>query len=254
MLRIEENYGNVYENSQTRYIKDAVPECKDIRIKTDSVDLSREGLEALRAQTQGAFEQIDIDEIQRMREILPKLSMNPSDEMLWAMREDVQNSIDVVKKAKGGYTLDDLIAARMDAYTRQYEMLQKGHADGTRDAYVSDGMDENGRLQYHKVTLEEDLQYLNEAFGRIADEMEFAAKSKEILQRNREMFGGQKALAAPLPNRYGQRLADTLKRAASAYAAERENGNPANAAKLAFDYLNEDQSFSNTMHLLFSVR
>lgn len=41
MLRIEENYGNVYENSQTRYIKDAVPECKDIRIKTDSVDLSR---------------------------------------------------------------------------------------------------------------------------------------------------------------------------------------------------------------------
>lgn len=254
MLRIEENYVNVYENSQPRYIKDAMPELKNIQIKLDSVDLSREGLSALRGQTQGQgqFYQIDVDEIMRMREISPKLRMDVSYEMKAAMQKDIQNSIDAVKKAKGDYSLDDSIAARMGAYMRQYETLQKGHADGTRDIYVSDGIDENGKMQYHKVTLEEDLEYLNEAFGQIADGMVLAANSKDILQQNREAFGGQKAI--PLPNRYGQRLADTLKRAASTYASQREKGNPANAAALALDYLNEDRSFSNAMHQLFSVR
>lgn len=252
MLRIEENYVNVYENSRSRYIKDAMPELKDIQIKVDSVELSREGLAALRGQGQGQFYQIDVDEIMRMREIAPKLCIDVSYEMKAAMQKDIQNSIDAVRKAKGDYSLDDSIAARMGAYARQYEALQKGHADGTRDVYVSDGIDENGKMQYHKVTLEEDLEYLNEAFGQIADGMVLATNSKGVLQRNREAFGVQ--LDVPLLNRYGQRLADTLKRAASTYASQREKGNPANAAGLAYGYLNEDRSFSNTMHLLFSVR
>ncbi len=33
MLRIEENHVNVYENSQPRYIKDAMPESKNMQIK-----------------------------------------------------------------------------------------------------------------------------------------------------------------------------------------------------------------------------
>lgn len=254
MLRIEENYVNAYENSQPRYIKNAMPELKNIQIKMDSVDLSREGLSALRGQTQGQgqFYQIDVDEIMRMREIFPKLRMDVSYEMKAAMQKDIQNSIDAVKKAKGDYSLDDSIAARMGAYMRQYETLQKGHADGTRDVYVSDGIDGNGKMQYHKVTLEEDLEYLNEAFGQIADEMVLATNSTGTLRQNREAFGVQ--LAVPLLNRYGHRMADTLKRAAATYASQREKGNPANAAGLAFGYLNEDRSFSNVMHQLFSAR
>lgn len=254
MIRIEENYANVYENSRSRYIKDAMPELKDIQIKVDSAVFSREGMAALRGQVQGSFQQIDVDEIMRMREIFPKLRMELSYEMKEAMQKDMRNASEKIIKAKGDTSLDDVIAEHMDAYTRQYETILKGHADGTRDVYILDGFDENDKMQYHKVTLEEDLEYLNEAFGQIADGMVLAANSKAILQRNREIFGGRKALAAPLPDRYGERLADILKRAASTYAEQRQKGNPANAAKLAFDYLNEDKSFSNTMHMLFSVR
>ena len=220
----------------------------------DSAVFSREGMAALRTQVQGSFEQIDVDEIMRMREIFPKLRMEQSYEMMEAMQKDMRNASEEIIKSKGYTSLDDVITERMDAYMSQYEALLRGHADGTRDVYILDGIDENDKMQYHKVTLEEDLENLDEAFGRIADGMVFAAKAKEILQKNREIFGGQKALAAPLPNRYGERLADILKCAASTYAEQRQKGNPVDAAGLAFDYLNEDKSFSDIMHMLFSVQ
>ena len=94
---------------------------------------------------------------------------------------------------KGSYTLDDLISIRMDAYTRQYDALQRSHEDGSRDIYISDGIDENGKLQYHKVSQEEDVAFLNDAFDRIADSLGFTAKSKEIKWKINEQFGGQKA-------------------------------------------------------------
>ena len=254
MIRIEQNYANIYENNQSRRIKDVMPELKNIHIKMDSVDFSREGRAALREQMQGSLQQIDVDEIIRMRGILPKMSFELSYDMKAAMHKDIQNSLDALKQSKGDYSLDDLIASKMDAYARQYESIQRGYADGTREVYKSDGIDENGRWQYHKVTLEEDLEILNKAFGEIADEMVFAAKSHEVLQRIKETFNGQKPLAVPLPNGYEIRLADTLKRAVSTYAEQREKGNSANAAKLARNYLNEDKSFANVMRMLFSVR
>ncbi|MDE6053467.1 MAG: hypothetical protein K2G55_06860, partial [Lachnospiraceae bacterium] len=63
MMRIEENYASVYENRQPRYIKDAIPELKNVQIKVDSAVFSREGMDALRGQVQGVFKQIDVDEI-----------------------------------------------------------------------------------------------------------------------------------------------------------------------------------------------
>lgn len=118
---------------------------------------------------------------------------------------------------------------------------------------MSDGLDENGKMQYHKVTLDEDMKYLDEAFGRIADGMVLATSSQEGARQTKEYFSGQK-LTAPLPDGYGQRLADTLKRAASTYAQQRKKGNPANAAGLALNALDEDRGFSNAMRKLFSVR
>ncbi len=254
MMRVEENKAAVYEkSSHSRTIKEAMPELRDIQIRVDSVALSREGQAALRGQGQGTFWQIDLDEILQMREIWPKLSMDLSYEMMRDMQTDMRKTSEETIKSKGYESLDDRITKQMNAYARQYEALQRGHADGTRDVYVSDGWDENGKEQYHKVTLEEDLKYLDEAFGRIADDMVLATSSQENLRQSKEYFSGQK-LTAPLPGGSGQRLADTLKRAASAYAQQRQKGNPANAARMALNALDEDRSFSNTMRKLFSVR
>ena len=106
---------------------------------------------------------------------------------------------------------------------------------------------------YKAGNYEEAVKYLDEAFGRIADDMVLATSSQENLRQSKEYFSGQK-LTAPLPGGSGQRLADTLKRAASAYAQQRQKGNPANAASLALNALDEDRGFSNAMRKLFSVR
>ena len=138
----------VVKSENLKQIKDVVPELKERQIRTDSVDISKEGMEALRKQVQSMPGHIDVEEVMRMREILPKLKMNPSDDFLWAMRKDMQSSLDAIKQSNGSYTLDDLISVRMNAYSRQYDALQQSYADSTRDIYVSDGIDENGKISF----------------------------------------------------------------------------------------------------------
>lgn len=240
------------KNEDLKRIKDVAPELKDRKISTDSVTFSREGMAALRGQIQSMPGHIDVEEIKRMREILPKLRMNPSDDFLWAMRNDMQNCLNVIKQSKGSYTLDDLISIRMEAYARQYDALQQSYENGSRDIYISDGIDEDGKLQYHKVTQEEDMAYLNEAFDSIADSLKFSAKSQEIKWQIDEMFGGMGGLPISLPEGYGERLTDILKQASLEYANQKEQGQYADAAGLALKYLNEDAEFAGAMRMLFS--
>lgn len=242
---------SINNGESPKYIRDAAPELKGQKIKTDSLELSREGMAALREKVQGMPGHIDVEEIKQMREILPKLKLNPEDDFYWAMREDLQNSLDAIKQSKGSYTLDDLISIRMDAYTRQYHALQKSHEDGSRDIYICDGSDADGKLQYHKVSKEEDVAFLNQAFDRIADSLGFTAKGCENKLKIHELFGGQKAPDLSLPDNYEKKLSDILKKAAAVYT-EQENGKHVNAANLALKYLNENAGFSNAMHQLFS--
>ena len=186
------NQQAVSKGENRKQIRDVVPELKGRQIKTDSLELSREGMTALREKVQSMPGHIDVEELKQMKEILPKLKMNPEDDFYWAMRNDMQSSLDAIKQSKGSYTLDDMISIRMEAYTKQYDALQKLYEDGSRDIYISDGIDENGKLQYHKVSQEEDVAFLNDAFGRIADSLGFTAKSREIQRKNNEQFGGQK--------------------------------------------------------------
>lgn len=239
-------------NEDAKKISDVIPELKDREIRTDSVTFSREGMEALRKQVQSMPGHIDALEVMRMRDILPKLKMNPSDDFLWGMRDDMQESLNAVKQAKGSYTIDDLISIRMKAYAKQYDALQQSYADGSRDFYVSDGVDENGKLLYHKVTREEDMEYLNQAFDNIADSLKFSARAQEGKWKIDEVFGGRAGLPVTLPEGYGERLEDILKRASAEYADKREQGQHADAAALGLKYLNEDTEFANAMRVLYS--
>lgn len=239
------------KNEDLKRVKDAVPELKDRTIRTDSVTFSREGMAALRGEVQNMPGSIDVEEIMRMREVLPKLKVNPTDDFLWAMRSDMQSSLDAVKQSKESYTLDDLISIRMEAYARQYDALQQSYENGSRDIYISDGIDEDGKLQYHKVTQEEDRKYLNEAFDNIADSLGFSAKSQEIRWKIEAEFGGKAAPSFDLPEGYEDRLADTLKRAAAEYADKRDAGQSVSASGLALNYLNENAAFASAVRGLF---
>lgn len=212
-------------------------------------DLTRK---VLRGQVKGMSytANIDFNEIIHLREILPKMRMNPADGYYRAMQSDMQNSLNAAKQSRGNYSFDDLIGVRMEAYAKQYDALQKAYAEGPLDAYVSDGADENGRLQYHKATKEEDLAYLNEAFKRVADDMIFSVKSREIQWRINETFNGKEAFPFSLPDGYEEKLSGILKRAAAAYGEQKDRAT--DAVSLAWQYLNEDAEFVDAMRRLFS--
>lgn len=242
----------VNNGEKPKQIQDFIPELKGRKIKTDTLELSEEGMAALREKVQSMPGRIDMEEMMQMREILPKLKLNPEDDFLWAMRNDMQSSLDAIKKSKGSYTLEDLISIRMDTYTRQYNALEKSYEDGSRDIYICDGSDADGKLQYHQVSKEEDIAFLNQAFERISDSLGFTAKGCENKWKINELFGGQKAPELSLPKNYKEKLSGILKKAAATYAEEKKNGNYVNATNLALKYLNEDAGFSNAMHHLFS--
>ena len=203
-------------------MQDAVPELKGRKIRIDSLELSKEGMAALRGRVQSMPGRIDMEEMMQMREILPKLKLNPEDDFYWAMREDMHNA------------------------------LQKSYEDDSRDIYICDGSNAEGKLQYHKVSKGEDVTFLNQAFDRIADSLGFTANGCESQLKINELFGGQKAPELSLPDNYEEKLSGIMKKAAATYAEQKKNGNNVNATNLALKYLNEDADFSNVMHQLFS--
>lgn len=140
----------------------------------------------------------------------------------------------------------------MDAYTRQYNALQKSYEDDSRDIYICDGSNAEGKLQYHKVSKGEDVTFLNHAFDRIADSLGFTANGCESQLKINELFGGQKAPELSLPDNYEEKLSGIMKKAAADYAEQRENGKNLNATQQALKYLNQDAGFANSMRRLFS--
>ena len=78
-------------------MQDAVPELKGRKIRIDSLELSKEGMAALRGRVQSMPGRIDMEEMMQMREILPKLKLNPEDDFYWAMREDMVLCQDLVQ-------------------------------------------------------------------------------------------------------------------------------------------------------------
>ena len=140
----------------------------------------------------------------------------------------------------------------MNAYTRQYNDLQKSYEDDSRDIYICDGSNAEGKLQYHKVSKGEDVTFLNHAFDRIADSLGFTANGCESQLKINELFGGQKAPELSLPDNYEEKLSGIMKKAAADYAEQRENGKNLNATQQALKYLNQDAGFANSMRRLFS--
>lgn len=218
--------------------------------KSVTVSISEEGLRALHGQKlRGA---VDTEEMKRMEEIIPKLSINPEDEFYWALRNDMSQALEAIKEQKGSYDLDDLLSIRMEAYANQYNSLLQSYENGTRDIYVCDGEDENGKLQYHQVTMEEDIAYLDAAFSRIAESMAFSARSKEILMEINEKFGGQQ-IDLELPEDYEDKLVDILESAMQKYKAMKNNEEKVSASNLVIQFLNRDTEFAEVMRQLFKV-
>lgn len=244
--------GNMKVCDKPVQVKDAVSALhdKDIRIK---VDISKEGLTALRKKVQEMPGHIDFEKEMRFREILPKLQMDPAGSLYSEMRSEWQAELNDIKEYNGSYDLEDVISATTKSYAKQYHKLVQGHADGSRDIYVSDSLEE-----YHKVGLEEDLGYLDKAFERATSGTVMYAGMQEQKWAFRHFFYGEPALDVELPKDYRDRIKEVMQKAQEEFDQQYENGAfsseeemLAKAGSIGSQMLREDEVFYNKMEHLF---
>ena len=234
-------------------IKEVRPELQDKEIAV-KVDISKEGMDALRKQVQGMPGHIDFEKEMKFREILPKLQMDPAGDLYGQMRSEWQKELDAIKAQNGYYNLEDIVSETMKSYAKQYHELVQGHADGSRDIYVSDSLDE-----YHKVGLEEDFGYLDKAFDRAASSAVSYAGMQEQKWIFRHLFYGEPALDVDLPTDYREQIKDLMEKAQDEFVQQYENGGfsseeamIAAAGKIGSKVLREDEVFFQKMQKLFT--
>ena len=196
---------------------------------------------------------IDFEKEMQFREILPKLQMDPTGTLYNEMRTQWQTELNGIREYNGSYDLEDMISTTMKSYAKQYYGLVQGHADGSRDIYVSDSLEE-----YHKVGLEEDLGYLDKAFERATSGTVMYAGTQEQKWAFRHFFYGEPALDVELPKDYRDRIREVMKKAQEEFNQQYKNGAFASeeemiakAGSIGSQMLREDEVFYNKMEHLF---
>ena len=244
--------GNVKVCDKPVQVKEAISELQDKEISV-KVDISKEGLATLRQKVQEMPGYIDFEKEMKFREILPKLQMDPAGDLYNQMQSDWQAELAELKKYNGSYNLEDIISATMKSYAKQYHALMQTHADGSRDIYVSDSLEE-----YHKVGLEEDLGYLNKAFERAAGGTVAYVGMQEQKWAFRHTFYGEPALDIELPEDYGDTIKEVMNKAQEEFhklyeagAFSSESDMVAKAGSIGSRMLREDTVFYNKMKQLF---
>lgn len=86
------------------------------------------------------------------------------------------------KGANGEYeriyqSISSKAESMLKAYAQSYDDIQKGYADGTREAYVADNTSDTG---YRKLTMEEELTELDKTYEKCTQQFE-AANSNKII-------------------------------------------------------------------------
>lgn len=164
------------ENKAKVLAKEVLPELKDMEVR---VDISREGMEALRKEVQEMPGNIDMEEWMKTREVLPKLQMDPVGTHYFQMAEYEGELLEKVKAEKGDkYTAEDIRDIQARAYDRYYKELQKAWDNDERDIYISNGI-VYGKAQYHQVSKEEDFEYLKQAYERLQKKVEIFQSLKQ---------------------------------------------------------------------------
>ena len=196
---------------------------------------------------------IDFEKEMQFREILPKLQMDPAGDLYGKMRTQYQGELSEIKEYNGSCDLEDMISATMKSYAKQYHELMQGHADGSRDIYVSDSLDE-----YHKVGLEEDLGYLDKAFEKAESSTVMYAGMQEQKWAYRHFFYGEPALDVELPTDYRGKIKEVMEKAQDEFHKQYESGAfsseadmVAKAGSIGSQMLREDEVFFDKMEHLF---
>ena len=236
--------GQTIENVDIKGIENI--DISDIGRK-DIVQISREGLEKYYA-SHSADRQKTYEETVFLGEILPKIVMDLAGDYYSQMGKISEEALDKVKKQKDTYNLLDIAQADMSAYAKVYDQIEKGYADGTKEVWEL----ENG--SYHKLTKEEHLKYLDEAYERSLKDTKAYLFCQEGNAWARKNFGDGRDYV--LPNNYQERVLDSMREARTKFVnqyngKEKEDTRISNARCIASSSLQSDSKFWDSIQFLF---
>ena len=259
---------------EMQLFREVFPQEKPIELgkidtETVKVDLSDEGLTAaekieyLRKAVQEMPDSgaINVEEMMKIREILPKLQMDPVNSHYEEMRDMRYAFFESEKGDDKIASFETTVNTWMKAYAMKYDALIKGHEDGSRDAYVVNPgeMTEHGNFVYHRIELEEDRHYLEEAFEKAGQAVSIVAQIQENRWMIRHVFHGEESLGITLPKDYGTRIQNMMEQAKDIFVKNYDAGKYSEANVMLHDIenittklLKEDRTFWNNMNKLFS--
>ena len=236
--------GNLKVLNNPVRIKDVTPQLQDKEISV-KIDISKEGMEALRKEVQAMPGYIDFEKQKKLREILPKLQMDPVGAHYEKMNAYSNDALAKIKEYNMDYGLEELFVAKMEGFVKQYRNTILGHEDGSRDIYVQE-------------SLEEDLEYLSQAVERSARSISMFASVQEQRWQIRHLFHGESELPVELPDDYRSRIEEMLGKAAEEFTNKYSDISDVSESQLITDakaiasrILREDKEFYAAMKVLF---
>lgn len=244
--------GNLKVLNDPVRVKDVTPQLQDKEISV-KLDISKEGMEALRKEVQAMPGHVDFEKQKKLREILPKLQMDPVGTHYQEMNAYSNDALAKIKEYNKNYGLEELFAVKMEGFVKQYRNTILRHEDGSRDIYVMDSLEE-----YHKVESEEDLQYLRQAFERSARSVSMFASVQEQRWQIRHLFHGEPELPIELPDDYRSRIEEMFGKAAEEFTNKYSDISDVSEVQMITDakaiasrILREDKEFYAAMKVLF---
>ena len=244
--------GNLKVQNAPVRVKDITPQLQDKEISV-KIDISKEGMEALRKEVQAMPGHIDFEKQKKLREMLPKLQMDPVGAHYEKMNAYSNDALAKIKEYNKNYGLEELFAVKMEGFVKQYRNTILGHADGSRDIYVQESLEE-----FCKVELEEDLGYLSQAFERSARSVSMFASVQEQRWQIRHLFHGEQKLPVELPDDYQDKIVQMLTKAGGEIPNKyRDISNVSesqmivDAKSIASRILREDKEIYKSMQILF---
>lgn len=135
---------------------------------------------------------ITIEELEKQREYIGNVTMD--DYMLSSFYEEYNKMVN----SDVSITEQSMVDCFSKTYQKLYHEIMEGYQTGTRTRYVQDDAEESG---YRKLSMEEELKLLDEAYGDMAQ----FAKNKSALNEHtlKCIERGMKKIAA-LTGYYGQ--------------------------------------------------
>lgn len=268
---------NIKKQEEMQLVKDVIPQLQNKNItlgkidtETVKIDLSDEGLSAAEKQQylRKAVQEmpdssaINVEEMMQIREILPKLQMDPVYSHYEEMRGIRYEFYEMEKEEdEKVLSVEDTMNTWMKAYALKYDALIKGHEDGSRDVYVVNPgeMTASGNFVYHRVEFAEDMGYLDDAFSKATQAVSMVAQIQENRWQVRHIFHGDEPLGITLPKDYAERLQNMMKNAKDAFVEKYNAGAYADTNSMTGDIvamtsklLKEDEEFWKSMNRLFS--